>query len=218
MKKYTTAIFDLDGTLLNTIDDLADSVNYTLKELQMPQRSLEEVLSYVGNGIQVLIHKAVPEHTSKEIEDKAFAVFREHYLANCEVKTAPYPGILELLDKLQQAGIKTAIVSNKNDVPVKKLNQTYFGNRIPVAIGEKEAKGIRKKPAPDTVFEAMKELGSKTEESIYIGDSEVDKETAINAGMPVILVSWGFRDREFLKALDPEYLVDTVKELENILV
>ncbi len=215
---FPYVVFDLDGTLLDTIEDLKESVNHAMRTESLPERNLEEVLAFVGNGIRNLIHRAVPEGTDPETEERAFAAFKAHYLVHCEDKTAPYPGIIDLLKTLKAAGIGTAIVSNKNDVPVKKLSEKYFGSLIDIAIGENEAAGIAKKPAPDTVFGAMKLLGASKQDTVYVGDSEVDAETAANAGLPVILVSWGFRKRERLEALSPDLLADTVSALEDLIL
>ena len=160
MYPYDTVIFDLDGTLLNTLQDLADSTNYALALQGMPARTLEEVRRFVGNGVGRLIHRAVPEGTPEEVEARVLADFRAHYTLNMEHKTAPYPGVLPLLDRLGQAGIRTAVVSNKFDSAVKGLCHAYFGARIPVAIGESQ--GVAREPAPDTVFRALEELGAGT--------------------------------------------------------
>ena len=176
MYPYDTVIFDLDGTLLNTLQDLADSTNYALALQGMPARTLEEVRRFVGNGVGRLIHRAVPEGTPEEVEARVLADFRAHYTLNMEHKTAPYPGVLPLLDRLGQAGIRTAVVSNKFDSAVKGLCHAYFGARIPVAIGESQ--GVARKPAPDTVFRALEELGAGTGRAVYVGDSDVDIQTA----------------------------------------
>ena len=168
MYPYDTVIFDLDGTLLNTLQDLADSTNYALALQGMPARTLEEVRRFVGNGVGRLIHRAVPEGTPEEVEARVLADFRAHYTLNMEHKTAPYPGVLPLLDRLGQAGIRTAVVSNKFDSAVKGLCHAYFGTRIPVAIGESQ--GVARKPAPDTVFRALEELGAGTGRAVYVGD------------------------------------------------
>ncbi len=196
--RYHTAVFDLDGTLLNTLQDLADSTNYALSVNGLPSRSLEEVRCFVGNGVGKLIARAVPEGTPEALTAKCLSDFRAHYFLNMENKTAPYPGILEMLDRLKKAGFHLAIVSNKFDSAVKGLCQTYFRDLIPVSIGESE--GVERKPAPDTVFKALKELGVSAEGAVYIGDSDVDIATARNAGLPCISVSWGFRDESFLLA------------------
>ena len=198
MYPYQTVIFDLDGTLLDTLQDLADSTNYALSVHRMPARTLEEVRTFVGNGVGRLIHLAVPEGTPAEEEAACLADFRAHYLLNMENKTAPYPGVPALLEHLQAAGIRTAVVSNKFDGAVKGLCQNYFGDRLPVAIGESQ--GVARKPAPDTVFRALAELGAEPAGAVYVGDSDVDIATAQNAGLPCISVSWGFRDEDFLLA------------------
>ena len=198
MNPCSAVIFDLDGTLLDTLQDLADSTNYVLALHRMPGRSLDEIRRFVGNGVGLLIHRAVPAGTDPTLEAQCLADFRAHYLLNMENRTAPYAGILELLDGLNGAGIKLAVVSNKFDGAVKGLCQTYFGNRIKVAIGE--SRGVARKPAPDTVFRALEELDAQPREAVYVGDSEVDIETARNAGLPCLSVSWGFREAAFLRS------------------
>ena len=216
MYPYQTVIFDLDGTLLDTLQDLADSTNYALSVHRMPARTLEEVRTFVGNGVGRLIHLAVPEGTPEDEEARCLADFRAHYLLNMENRTAPYPGVLELLEHLQAAGIRTAVVSNKFDGAVKGLCQNYFGSRIPVAIGESQ--GVARKPAPDTVFRALAELGAGADRAVYVGDSDVDIATARNAGLPCISVSWGFRDADFLTAHGARRIVDSPAELEALLL
>ena len=216
--RWKTVVFDLDGTLLDTIDDLKNSVNHALKTAGLPERSRDEVLLFVGNGIKNLIHRSVPEGTGEELEAKVFSLFREHYLVHCEDLTAPYPGIMELLKELKESGAKCAIVSNKNDVPVKKLSEKYFGDLIDIAIGENEAAGIAKKPAPDTVYEALRQLNAKKEEAVYIGDSEVDFDTAKNSGLPVILVGWGFRKTQDLVAMGPDFFAEDPLSLKRIML
>ena len=216
MYPYQTVIFDLDGTLLDTLQDLADSTNYALAVHNMPARTLEEVRRFVGNGVGRLIHLAVPEGTPEDEEARCLADFRAHYLLNMENRTAPYPGVLELLEHLQAAGIRTAVVSNKFDGAVKGLCQNYFGSRIPVAIGESQ--GVARKPAPDTVFRALAELGAGADRAVYVGDSDVDIATARNAGLPCISVSWGFRDADFLTAHGARRIVDSPAELEALLL
>ena len=213
---YHTAIFDLDGTLLDTLQDLADSTNYALALHRMPARTAEEVRRFVGNGVGLLIHRAVPQGTDPELENQVLKDFRAHYLINMEHKTAPYPGVLELLDQLRAAGIHTAVVSNKFDGAVKGLCQAYFGDRVEVAIGESQ--GVARKPAPDTVFRALAELGAQAEGAVYIGDSDVDIQTAKNAGLPCISVSWGLRDQDFLSAHGAATIVATRAELARLLL
>lgn len=213
--KYDTVIFDLDGTLLDTLQDLADSVNYALSTCAFPLRSLEEVRTFVGNGVAKLMARAVPDGTPDSGCTKCLETFRAHYLLNMENKTAPYPGIMLLLEKLNQEGWKLAIVSNKFDGAVKGLAQTYFPGVIPVAIGE--STGVAKKPAPDTVYRALKELGSDAAHAIYVGDSDVDLETAKNALLPCVGVTWGFRGREFLLEHGAQYIAEDADELYSLL-
>lgn len=214
---YRAVIFDLDGTLLDTLEDLRDGVNHALFLRGYPKRSLEEIRRFVGNGIAKLIERAVPEGTSEQERKEVLADFREYYTKHCRVKTGPYEGIMELLQYLKKQGILMGIVSNKNDAAVKELTKYYFADYIDieVAIGERE--GIGKKPAPDSVFEAMRILGVEKEETVYVGDSDVDRETAKNAGLACISVTWGFREEEMLKELQPEYLVHKPEEIIRIL-
>lgn len=217
MNKKDTVIFDLDGTLLDTLEDLKNSVNYAMRQCGYPEHTLEEIRTYVGNGILLLMQRAIPGGKEDPQFDKAFALFKEHYGKHCNDTTKPYDGIMELLHTLQKNNIKMAIVSNKADFAVKELNEIYFKELIPVAIGEKESEGIRKKPAPDTVMEALKELGSTAENSVYIGDSEVDIQTARNSGMDEILCDWGFRGEEFLKQHGARNLIKEPQEILSLL-
>ena len=216
MYPYHTIIFDLDGTLLDTLQDLADSVNYALSLHKFPKRTLDEIRAFVGNGVSKLIQRAVPEGTPPEEEARCLADFRAHYTLNMENHTAPYAGVLELLDALNRVGIQTAVVSNKFDTAVKGLCTAYFGTRIPVATGE--CPGVARKPAPDTVFRVLEELGADASGTVYVGDSDVDIQTAQNAGLPCISVSWGFRDAAFLRAHGAQHVVDTPKALEAYLL
>ena len=213
MNKKTTVIFDLDGTLLDTLDDLTASANYAMREMGFPMRSKEEIRNFVGNGILVLIKKCVPEDTKKEDIEKALNVFKKHYGVHCNDLTKPYEGVRELIAALQKKKVKMAIVSNKADFAVKELAEIYFKSSIPVAIGEDEEAGIRKKPAPDTVYKAMDFLGSSAEESVYVGDSEVDAKTAANSGLDLVLCSWGFRGESFLKTLGSNIIIHKPLEL-----
>lgn len=194
MGKYTTIIFDLDGTLLNTLVDLKNSTNYALARHGMPERSIEEVRRFVGNGVEKLMERAVPDGKENPEFEEAFSDFKAHYTVHCNDNTSAYPGITDMLAEAVKRGYKLAIVSNKYYKATQELAQRYFKDYISVAIGERT--GIRKKPAPDTVVEAMRELGSIKEECIYAGDSEVDIQTAGNAGIPCITVTWGFRTHE----------------------
>lgn len=212
---YRAVIFDLDGTLLNTLEDLKDGVNYAMAAHGFPKRSLEEVRVFVGNGIAKLIERAVPEGTEETVQADVLREFRSYYTAHCRIKTSPYGGILELLKYLKEHGISMAIVSNKNDAAVKELAKYYFADYIEIAIGERE--GIQKKPAPDSVFEAMKLLRAEKGQTVYVGDSDVDRATAANAGLDCISVTWGFRDEETLCNLKPEYLIHKPEEMVPII-
>ena len=194
---YDTYIFDLDGTLLDTLQDLATSVNYALRQHRMPEHSIDDVRRFVGNGVRRLMERAVPEGAANPAFEAAFATFREYYMEHSLDTTRPYDGIPELIHELKQRGCRMAVVSNKMMAATQELVH-YFFPEIEVAIGEHEAEGIRKKPAPDTVFAAMKQLGQGS--AVYVGDSDVDLATARNSGLPCISVLWGFRDREFLLA------------------
>lgn len=197
-RNFDTVIFDLDGTLLDTLADLTDSVNTVLARYSLPQYSTETIRGFVGNGIRRLMQLTIPDGETHPQFEAIYNEFREYYNMHCMDCTEPYPGILLLLDELQKDGYKLAIVSNKADSAVKILRDIYFRDLIPVAIGESQ--DCRKKPAPDSVYRAMEELGADQAHTVYIGDSDVDLRTAENAGIPCILVSWGFRDRDFLLA------------------
>ena len=215
MKRYDTVIFDLDGTLLNTLEDLADGVNAVMRANAYPERTLDEVRRFVGNGIRRLMEQAVPEGVCGEVFERVFEEFRTYYTEHCQIKTRAYDGVMELLAVLKEKGYAMAIVSNKNHAAVCELNEIYFKNDISVAIGQKD--GIRKKPAPDTVFQALKELGGSGERAVYVGDSEVDFMTAENAGMDCVLVSWGFRTEEELADCTPKAMIDRPEELLAVL-
>lgn len=196
MHKYKTYIFDLDGTLLSTLADLAASTNYALRTHHMPERSIDEVRRFVGNGVKKLMERAIPDGLNNPLFDETFATFRQHYMQHNLDTTQPYPGIMQLLEQLKAEGKNIAVVSNKFYAATRELCRHFFGDLVPVAIGERE--DIRKKPAPDTVIEALRELGVDKEGAVYIGDSDVDIMTAKNSGMPCVSVLWGFRDKEFL--------------------
>ena len=190
---------------------MAAATNYTLEKNGFPQRTTDEVRMFVGNGIRKLIERALPAGTSETVQEQAFADFNVYYKAHCADTTCTYPGVLELLQEARRLGCKTAIVSNKADYGVQELAKQYFPGLLDAACGEQA--GVAKKPAPDMVWEALKRLGCSKDDAIYVGDSDVDKETADNADLDVALVTWGFRDRDFLKSLQPTYLIDTREEL-----
>ena len=196
--KYSTYIFDLDGTLLDTLADLAAAVNYALRQHGMPEHTIDDVRRFVGNGVRKLMERAIPDGEKNPDFEATFATFREYYMHHSLDTTRPYPGIIETLEALKAKGCRLAVVSNKMMAATKELCQHFFADTIEVAIGENEAAGIRKKPAPDTVFEALRQLGEEKDSAVYVGDSDVDLETASNSGLPCISVLWGFRDRDFL--------------------
>lgn len=209
--RYTTVIFDLDGTLLNTLEDIRDSVNYTLRSFGFPEKSLEEVRMSVGNASAWLIERSLPDGRNTPKFDEILDFYTAYYNEHSAIKTAPYDGVCQMLRKLAAKEYKLAVVSNKPDATVKRLVRKFFGDTISVAIGER--KGVRRKPEPDTVKKAMEELFSFTYECVYVGDSEVDLETAKNAGIDCISVSWGFRSRDLLVSLGAENIADSPTEL-----
>ncbi len=211
--RYDTVIFDLDGTILYTLEDLKASLNFALGRSGFAERSLDEVRSFVGNGIRKLIERSVPKGTEKEAVDRVYSDFTAHYALHCADSTRPYDGITELLTSLREKGCKTAVVSNKADYAVKALCERYFKGLFDCAAGERE--GVRRKPAPDSVNAVLTELGSERERAVYIGDSDVDIKTAENAGMDAIIVEWGFRDREFLIENGAKTLAKEPKDILN---
>lgn len=196
MKEYSTYIFDLDGTLLDTLNDLAVSTNYALHWAGMPEHSVDDVKVFVGNGVKKLIERAMPDGINNPKFEMTYSKFKEHYIEHSMDTTKPYPGILETLAELKKKNKKIAVVSNKFYDATQKLCRHFFSDYVQVSIGERE--NIRKKPAPDTVLEALRQLGAERETAVYIGDSDVDVNTAKNSGLPCISVLWGFRDKNFL--------------------
>ena len=194
-----TVVFDLDGTLLDTLGDLAGSVNYALRKHGLRECSLQEVRSFLGNGIVRLMQNAVKNAVEGVAFEEVFQTFRSHYLEHCLDTTQPYPGILPMMEKLRESGVKIAIVSKKLHPAVQELNRRFVADLVTSAVGESET--VRRKPHPDGVLKALEELGSRPEEAVYVGDSEVDWETARQAGLRCVLVLWGFRDEDFLRGL-----------------
>ena len=213
---YKLAVFDMDGTILDTLEDLKDSTNFALEKCGYPTRSYDEVRRFVGNGIRKLIERAVPEGLTVEQIDRVHEVFTEHYKVHCADTTKAYDGIKPLLEKLRASGVKTAVVSNKADYGVQELCKEYFDGLFDYAVGERE--GIRRKPAPDAVNEALRVLGLDKSEAVYIGDSDVDFETAKNAELPCISVLWGFRDEEFLREKGATLFVRDPAEIYDIIM
>ena len=215
MTVITTVVFDLDGTLLDTLGDLADGVNFALTQYGYPERTVGEVRQFVGNGVRNLIELSIPGGLKNPDFESCLHVFKEHYSHNMQNKTRPYDGVLILLETLRKEGFKIAIVSNKFDKAVKELSKEYFGDHIDVSIGESAR--IHKKPAPDCVYEALHELNTDAQTAIYVGDSEVDVRTAHNAGLPCVGVTWGFRDKDILVKEGAEYIISHPLELLDIL-
>ncbi|WP_029322466.1 HAD family hydrolase [Butyrivibrio sp. AE3004] len=214
MSKYKAVIFDLDGTLLYTLEDLKNSVNFALEKNGFETCTLSQIQYRVGNGVQKLMERCVPDGLLNPAFEKAFSDFKEHYKIHCNDNSGPYEGIPELLKRLKESGYKLAIVSNKFMDATKELSELYFKDTIDVAIGE--TKDIRKKPAPDTVIEAMKILGVTAKDSIYVGDSDVDINTAKNSGMPCISVAWGFRTRKEQEEAGGTIFADTPTDVFDI--
>jgi phosphoglycolate phosphatase len=209
--KYKLAIFDMDGTILNTLDDLADCMNYSLRTHGMADRTTSEVRSFVGNGIRKLIERAVPEGTDEKEIDNVFATFSNYYKDHCAIKTRPYDGIIEVIQQLRNRGVLTAVVSNKADYAVKSLCEEYFNGLFDISIGDKE--GQRRKPYPDSVNAVLDRFGLDKSKAVYIGDSEVDLQTAANASMDVIMVGWGFRDEDYIKKQGAKFVIYKFDEI-----
>lgn len=209
-----TIIWDMDGTILNTLDDLKDSVNYALETCGFAPHNDEEIKQMLGNGIKVLVELAVPNGLNNPKFDECFEIFKRRYQLHMNDKTRPYPQIAEVMQELKQKGYKQAIVSNKIDEAVQNLAKTYYPF-VDVAIGERE--GLKRKPEPDMVWQALKELNAKKEEAVYIGDSEVDLATAKNALLDCISVAWGFRTIDMLKACKAKRIVEKPKQILDVL-
>lgn len=207
-------VFDLDGTLLYTLENLYESTNFVLKKYGFPARTMEEIRSFVGNGVEKLIERALPSNTDKTTISECLTEFKTDYSKTMYEKTRPYTSVVQMLKILNSKGIKCAVVSNKYDSAVKELCGKYFKGLIQCSAGERP--NLRKKPFPDSVLEVIKELKSK--KCIYIGDSEVDIQTAKNAEIPCISVSWGYKDRDFLAENGAEIIVDSIEILTELLL
>lgn len=212
--KYKAIIFDLDGTLLNTLDDLAASVNFALKACGYSERTVEEVRRFVGNGVVKLMERATPDSISQSEQTKCFCIFREHYLEHMKDKTRPYDGICDMLFELKSKGFQTAVVSNKLQSGVEELCDEFFNELVDFAFGVEDES--QRKPSPKNVFNAFERLGISAEEAIYAGDSEVDVQTATNAGLDCIGVTWGFRDKEELLQAGAKHIIDFPREIMNL--
>ena len=212
--KYTTIVFDCDGTLLDTATDLANAVNHVLRTHNFPEKSLAEVKAALGNAVTYLMRQCLPGSVADDELAPYIEEFKAYYGEHLKDTTAPYPGILDMLDALREKGYKLAIVSNKIQEGVTPLNKEYFGDRLPVAIGERP--GLQRKPAPDMVLQALKELDSTPEESIYVGDSEVDVATAKNSGLLCIGVTWGFREESLHQELGVTHIARKTEDILSI--
>ncbi|MBQ5592927.1 MAG: HAD-IA family hydrolase [Clostridia bacterium] len=212
--KYKAYIFDLDGTLLDTLLDLANAVNYAMRAKGYPERTVQEVRGFIGNGIRVLIKRAVPEGTSNDDYEEALAIFTKYYLEHIADYTKPYDGMIDVVKTLQQRGCKVAVLSNKAHFAAQAVVKDFFGDIFDMVVGKMDE--FPTKPEPDSLFYTMKTLGVTAEESVYIGDSDVDVLTAHNAGLPCIGVTWGNRDEDVLLASGAEYIAHTPDEILNI--
>ena len=209
--KYKAVLYDMDGTVLDTLADLTDAVNVSLRRFGLPEQPAMHVRDVLGNGARRLIMGCLPENTDERTADAVLELYKPYYDAHCREKTAPYPGITELMQRLRDAGVKQAVVSNKPDGAVKELAELFFGGLIESAVGESET--VRLKPCPDAVLAAAKLMGVSKDECVYVGDSEVDIETARRAGMDCISVAWGFRDEDMLRAEGAACIVHSAEEL-----
>lgn len=215
MKKYDLIVFDMDGTILDTLEDLTDSMNHVLKEYGYATRTIDEIRSFVGNGLYNLVRLALPEGKTEEHIQEVLGTMKEYYNTHNDIKTKPYDGILDLINDLRKAGYQTAVVSNKIDSGVQTLCEVYYKGLFDVAIGEKD--GIARKPAPDMVYAALSALGVDKIRAVYVGDSEVDVATARNAGLDMIAVGWGFREPAFLLEQGAKRVFETPKEVGDYL-
>lgn len=209
--KYKVVIFDMDGTILNTLEDLKNATNHSLRQFNMPERTLEEVRMFVGNGIKKLVERAVPTGTDNKKIEEILDVFLKYYEIHSADNTSAYPGILALVEKLKELGIKTAVSTNKADEPAQELGKKYFNGIFDLIVGQKE--GLRTKPSPDSVNEILKILDIQKKDAVYIGDSDVDLQTAENSGLDFIGVSWGFRGRNFLEQHGAKNIVDSAEQI-----
>lgn len=209
--KYEAVIFDLDGTLTDTLGDLKNSVNHAMREFGFPERTLDEVRSFVGNGVKRLVDLSVPENTDSETAAKSLAVFKEYYKNNSLVETKPYDGIIPMLENLKNNGIKTAVVTNKMHEAAENIVSNFFGKLIDSTLGQVD--GVAQKPQPDGIYSVIEKLGVSKEKAVYVGDSEVDCITAKNAGIPCIGVTWGFRDKSVLIENGADFIADIPEDI-----
>jgi len=209
--RYQAVLFDMDGTVLDTLADLTNAVNHILDEYAMPRRTPREVASFLGNGAARLLSKSVPAGTSDARLAEMLRVYQPWYDSHCAILTAPYPGILTLMKSLREAGVKQAVISNKQDSAVKRLAAEHFPGLLETAVGESAA--VRRKPNPDAVLAALREMDVAPENAVYVGDTEVDLQTAENAGLACAVVGWGFRTEDELRAAGAERIFHSAEEL-----
>ena len=214
--RYKAVLFDMDGTVLDTLDDLADSVNRSLREFGLPEVSRFQVGQSLGNGAKYLIRHCLPEGSDEALCERVLSFYKPWYDAHCRIKTKPYDGILQLMETLRADGVSQAIISNKPESAVQELAEAFFPGLMDVVIGESPA--VKRKPSPDTVLAAARQMGLMASDCVYIGDTEVDLETARNAGMDCIPVSWGFRTEEQLCAAGAEEIIRSPEELKKKLL
>ncbi len=210
--KYSTYIFDLDGTLINTLDDLTNAINFAMREMSYPERTIDEVRSFVGNGIKKLVERAVPIGINEDDFEKTHDIFSKYYVEHIADFTRPYDGVIEAVKRLKDRGCKTAVVTNKEHNAAQIVVREFFGDLFDVVVGKMD--GFQPKPSPEVVFYAIKKLSVEKEDCVYVGDSDVDVQTAHNAGLPCIGVTWGFRDREVLEREKAEYIIDNPNEIK----
>lgn len=208
---YGTVIFDMDGTILDTLEDILDSVNVTMDHVGYPHHTKEVMRRFLGNGAATQIQRCMPGGAEDPKYQEALDFYLDYYNDHAKIKTGPYPGIVDVLKKLRELGVKTAVVSNKPDVTVQELSEEFFTGLFDVSMGERA--GMKKKPAPDSVFEAMKLLNADPKTCVYVGDSEVDMATARNSNLPCVTVTWGFRDEDFLREQGATTFAHTMDEL-----
>lgn len=214
--RYEAVLFDMDGTVLDTLDDLHDAVNHSLRHFSLPEVDKRQVRAALGNGAAHLVKSCLPESADRELFRQVLDDYKPYYAAHCRIKTGPYTGIVPLMERLRAQGVKLAIISNKPDGAVKELAEVFFPGLLTVAVGESEA--VPRKPDPASVLKAIRLMGADPARCVYVGDSEVDIQTAGNANLDCVAVTWGFRDEEQLIAAGAQRLAHSAYELEELLL
>jgi len=210
--RYKAVLFDMDGTVLDTLADLTNAINHTLSDYGMPLLEKSQVAQYLGNGAAYLMSRAVPEGTPDALREEMLRAYQPWYDSHCAILTAPYPGIVPLMKALREAGVKQAVISNKQDTAVKQLAAQHFPGLLETAVGESET--VRRKPNPDAVLAALREMGVEKRDAVYVGDTEVDLRTAENAGLACAVVGWGFRTEEQLHEAGARRIFRSAEELQ----